>query len=189
MFRDPVLRYISEWKHVQRGATWSDAKMTCREDIPACYQNSSWKDVSLKEFMQCPYNLATNRQTHMIASLGDFGCANLTHLTPEARDTVILESAKANLMKMSFYGFTEHQLLTKEMFELVFNTVFKVPWKQTKSSIAIESSIQETSQETRLEIARLNTLDIKLYQFAKDLFHQRLKKLQDDDMMKKSHTI
>ena len=29
MLRDPVIRYISEWMHVSRGANWSHAALTC----------------------------------------------------------------------------------------------------------------------------------------------------------------
>ena len=28
--RDPVDRYLSEWRHVSRGATWNSTKLTCR---------------------------------------------------------------------------------------------------------------------------------------------------------------
>uniref|UniRef100_A0A4W6DJC5 Heparan-sulfate 6-O-sulfotransferase n=1 Tax=Lates calcarifer TaxID=8187 RepID=A0A4W6DJC5_LATCA len=56
MLRDPVSRYLSEWKHVQRGATWKT------DELPACYSGEDWTGVPLADFMNCPSNLANNRQ-------------------------------------------------------------------------------------------------------------------------------
>ena len=68
--RDPVTRYISEWKHIQRGATWKDSKFMCngkpaaKSEIVPCYDaEKTWEDVPLKDFMNCESNLAINRQT------------------------------------------------------------------------------------------------------------------------------
>ena len=41
--RDPVNRYLSEWRHVQRGATWRTAELRCGNQswadvLPKCYQ-------------------------------------------------------------------------------------------------------------------------------------------------------
>ena len=35
-----------------------------------CFQDEDWMDVTLEEFMACPFNLAVNRQTRMLANLG-----------------------------------------------------------------------------------------------------------------------
>ena len=70
ILRDPVLRYLSEFKHVQRGATWKGSVHKCngkpasRAEIPPCYDDineEDWADVELDEFMNCPSNLAANR--------------------------------------------------------------------------------------------------------------------------------
>ena len=43
MLREPVSRYLSEWQHVQRGATWAWAFLKCdgrkatRQEVPSCY--------------------------------------------------------------------------------------------------------------------------------------------------------
>merc|ERR1712037_1084823 len=73
--RDPVQRYLSEWKHVKRGATWRKAELRCgnkswADEVPKCYKEmqdesgewGNWQGVSLKEFMACETNLAVNRQ-------------------------------------------------------------------------------------------------------------------------------
>uniref|UniRef100_A0A3Q2Z012 Heparan-sulfate 6-O-sulfotransferase n=1 Tax=Hippocampus comes TaxID=109280 RepID=A0A3Q2Z012_HIPCM len=68
MLRDPVSRFLSEWKHVQRGATWKTALHMCdgrpptQDELPACYSGEDWTGVTLADFMDCPSNLANNRQ-------------------------------------------------------------------------------------------------------------------------------
>uniref|UniRef100_A0A7N8YFT9 Heparan-sulfate 6-O-sulfotransferase n=1 Tax=Mastacembelus armatus TaxID=205130 RepID=A0A7N8YFT9_9TELE len=71
MLRDPVSRYLSEWKHVQRGATWKTALHMCdgrsptQDELPTCYSGDDWSGVTLTEFMDCPSNLANNRQVRI----------------------------------------------------------------------------------------------------------------------------
>ncbi|KMQ86849.1 heparan-sulfate 6-o-sulfotransferase 2-like protein, partial [Lasius niger] len=111
IIRDPVARYLSEFKHVQRGATWRGARHWCggtQANIPQCYNGSSWKNVSLEQFMACPYNLASNRQTRMLADLSIVGCYNST-LSSIDRDRLMLASAKHNLQFMPFFMLTEYQ--------------------------------------------------------------------------------
>lgn len=68
LLRDPVSRYLSEWRHVQRGATWKtslhmcDGRTPTPEELPSCYEGSDWSGCTLQQFMECPYNLANNRQ-------------------------------------------------------------------------------------------------------------------------------
>lgn len=68
LLRDPVSRYLSEWRHVQRGATWKtslhmcDGRTPTPEELPSCYEGSDWSGCTLQQFMDCPYNLANNRQ-------------------------------------------------------------------------------------------------------------------------------
>uniref|UniRef100_A0A3Q3VWU1 Heparan-sulfate 6-O-sulfotransferase n=1 Tax=Mola mola TaxID=94237 RepID=A0A3Q3VWU1_MOLML len=67
ILRDPVSRYLSEWRHVQRGATWKaslhvcDGRSPTLTELPSCYSGDDWSGCSLPEFMDCPYNLANNR--------------------------------------------------------------------------------------------------------------------------------
>ena len=52
IIRDPVARYLSEFKHVQRGATWRGARHWCggtEAYIPQCYPGTSWEGVTLEE--------------------------------------------------------------------------------------------------------------------------------------------
>lgn len=68
-------RYLSEFRHVQRGATWKGSRHFCKgkaatdEEIPSCYEGDNWEGVQLDEFVDCDSNLAGNRQTRMLADL------------------------------------------------------------------------------------------------------------------------
>uniref|UniRef100_A0A8C3A665 Heparan-sulfate 6-O-sulfotransferase n=1 Tax=Cyclopterus lumpus TaxID=8103 RepID=A0A8C3A665_CYCLU len=90
MLRDPVSRFLSEWKHVQRGATWKTALHMCdgrpptQDELPACYSGEDWTGVPLADFMSCPSNLANNRQVpcshHKKKNLKSFmPCADFFH--------------------------------------------------------------------------------------------------------------
>lgn len=75
LLRDPIARYLSEFRHVQRGATWKGSRHYCNgrdatdEEIPPCYRGLTWEAVELDEFIDCESNLAANRQTRMLADL------------------------------------------------------------------------------------------------------------------------
>ncbi|XP_039210715.1 heparan-sulfate 6-O-sulfotransferase 2 [Crotalus tigris] len=176
ILRDPVSRYLSEWRHVQRGATWKaslhvcDGRSPTSEELPSCYSGDDWSGCSLQEFMDCPYNLANNRQVRMLADLSLVGCYNLSVMPEEQRNQVLLDSAKENLKRMAFFGLTEFQRKTQYLFEKTFNMNFISPFTQYNSTRASSVDIDEATQQ---QIEALNFLDMDLYDYAKDLFLQR----------------
>ncbi|KFO19123.1 Heparan-sulfate 6-O-sulfotransferase 2 [Fukomys damarensis] len=176
ILRDPVSRYLSEWRHVQRGATWKASLHVCdgrpptSEELPSCYPGDDWSGCPLKEFMDCPYNLANNRQVRMLSDLTLVGCYNLSVMPEKQRNKVLLESAKSNLKHMAFFGLTEFQRKTQYLFEKTFNMNFISPFTQYNTTRA--SSV-EINEEVQKRIERLNFLDMELYTYAKDLFLQR----------------
>ncbi|NXB62094.1 H6ST2 sulfotransferase, partial [Struthidea cinerea] len=176
ILRDPVSRYLSEWRHVQRGATWKaslhvcDGRSPTTEELPSCYTGDDWSGCSLQEFMDCPYNLANNRQVRMLSDLSLVGCYNLSVMPEEQRNKVLLDSAKENLKQMAFFGLTEFQRKTQYLFEKTFNMNFISPFTQYNSTRA--SSV-EIDKQTQQRIEALNFLDMELYDYAKDLFLQR----------------
>ncbi|KAM6151760.1 heparan-sulfate 6-O-sulfotransferase 2 isoform 1-T1 [Rhynchocyon petersi] len=176
ILRDPVSRYLSEWRHVQRGATWKASLHVCdgrpptSEELPSCYTGDDWSGCPLKEFMDCPYNLANNRQVRMLSDLTLVGCYNLSVMPEKQRNKVLLESAKTNLKHMAFFGLTEFQRKTQYLFEKTFNMNFISPFTQYNTTRA--SSV-EINEEIQKRIERLNFLDMELYSYAKDLFLQR----------------
>ncbi|KAI4581579.1 hypothetical protein MJG53_010022 [Ovis ammon polii x Ovis aries] len=176
MLRDPVSRYLSEWKHVQRGATWKtslhmcDGRSPTPDELPTCYPGDDWSGVSLREFMDCTYNLANNRQVRMLADLSLVGCYNLTFMNESERNAILLQSAKSNLKNMAFFGLTEFQRKTQFLFERTFNLKFISPF--TQFNITRASNV-EINEGARRRIEELNFLDVQLYEYAKDLFQQR----------------
>ncbi|XP_039731258.1 heparan-sulfate 6-O-sulfotransferase 2 [Pteropus medius] len=176
ILRDPVSRYLSEWRHVQRGATWKASLHVCdgrpptSEELPSCYTGDDWSGCPLKEFMDCPYNLANNRQVRMLSDLTLVGCYNLSVMPEKQRNKVLLESAKSNLKHMAFFGLTEYQRKTQYLFEKTFNMNFISPFTQYNTTRA--SSV-EINEEIQKRIEGLNFLDMELYSYAKDLFLQR----------------
>ncbi|CAK6964609.1 heparan-sulfate 6-O-sulfotransferase 2 isoform X1 [Scomber scombrus] len=176
ILRDPVSRYLSEWRHVQRGATWKaslhvcDGRAPTLSELPSCYAGDDWSGCSLQEFMDCPYNLANNRQTRMLADLSLVGCYNVSAMSEEERWALLLESAKRNLRGMAFFGLTEYQRKTQYLFERTFNLEFIAPFTQLNGTRA--SSV-EVPPETQHRIRQLNQWDVELYEYARDLFLQR----------------
>ncbi|KAM9328326.1 heparan-sulfate 6-O-sulfotransferase 3-B-like [Pholidichthys leucotaenia] len=176
MLRDPVSRYLSEWKHVQRGATWKTALHMCdgrpptQDELPACYSGEDWTGVPLADFMNCPSNLANNRQVRMLADLSLVGCYNVSSMSELERGRVLLTSAKSNLRNMAFFGLTEFQRKTQYLFERTFSLRFIRAFTQINSTRAASVGI---SEKVRWHIEALNALDMELYEYAKELFLQR----------------
>ncbi|XP_077153265.1 heparan-sulfate 6-O-sulfotransferase 3 [Ranitomeya variabilis] len=188
MLRDPVSRYLSEWKHVQRGATWKaslhvcDGRSPTPDELPTCYLGDDWSGVTLQEFMDCNYNLANNRQVRMLADLSLVGCYNLTFMNESERNDILLQSAKNNLKNMAFYGLTEFQRKTQYLFERTFNLKFISPFTQFNTTRASNVDIDEWSRE---RIKELNYLDMQLYEYAKDLFLQRFQYTRQQEHQRK----
>ncbi|XP_061542382.1 heparan-sulfate 6-O-sulfotransferase 2 isoform X1 [Phycodurus eques] len=176
ILRDPVSRYLSEWRHVQRGATWKaslhvcDGRSPTSSELPSCYLGDDWSGCSLQEFTDCPYNLANNRQTRMLADLSLVGCYNVSAMSVDERWAVLLESAKRNLRGMAFFGLTEYQRKTQYLFERTFSLAFIAPFTQLNGTRA---SGVDVPAETQRRIRQLNRWDVELYEYARDLFLQR----------------
>lgn len=188
ILRDPIVRYLSEFKHVQRGATWKNTKYWCggkeatRKEIPPCYDDIDWAGVTLDEFTDCKSNMATNRQTRMLADLSLVSCYNTSAMLQRDRDIVILASAKENLRKMAYFGLCEYQQISQYMFEKTFNLHFNkafVQFNETHVSQSIDSG--QISMEQLKRIKQLNYLDIKLYEYAQDLLLSRHQQMRVDD--------
>ena len=175
---------MSEWKHVQRGATWKKAKLSCNgrsptvDEVRPCYDmNDTWTGVTLKDFLDCDSNLGRNRQTRMLANLTKINCYNSTGWNLGLRNQIMLQSAKDNLLNMDYFGLTEFQKYSQKLFEYVFNLKFKSPFSQLPVTHSDKTFITE---EQKTEILEQNRLDIELYQYAKDLFLQRVMRMKHD---------
>ncbi|KAK9879446.1 hypothetical protein WA026_006516 [Henosepilachna vigintioctopunctata] len=186
LLREPISRYLSEFRHVQRGATWKGAQHSCNgrpateEEIPPCYKGDSWEGVEIDEFVNCESNLAINRQTRMLADLSLVGCYNKNHMSTVDRDRIMLASAKRNLQAMAFFGLTEYQKISQYIFEETFNLRFAIPFEQNNSTVS-STTISFLTPTEAAKIATLNNLDIELYKFAKKLLMDRFERLKARD--------
>lgn len=175
--REPISRFISEFRHVQRGATWIQSKHVCKgkpasiDELPLCFDpRIGWDGVSLEEFIGCPYNLAFNRQTRMLADLTLVDCYKNIHALSEEEENVLLESAKRNLRKMSFFGIKERM----DQSQMMFQNIFSLKFTKEMSNWNISKSGDTVLSEAQLEqIRNVNRLDIKLYEYALKLFDSR----------------
>ena len=174
--REPVARYVSEFLHVQRGATWARTQYMCGgasglPHVTPCYEGEDWEGVSLADFNGCPSNMAFNRQTRMLADLRLVHCYNVTAMAPGDRGRAMLASAKANLRNMAFFGMTARQAESQLLFEETFGLRFKVDFEtEDQQSEGYELSPAETQR-----IRDLNSLDIELYNYALELLQERYK--------------
>eukprot|EP00106_Octopus_bimaculoides_P000015 XP_014767457.1 PREDICTED: heparan-sulfate 6-O-sulfotransferase 2-like [Octopus bimaculoides] len=184
--RHPVHRYLSEWRHVYRGATWKATNYRCNgndatlEEVPFCYEGSNWHNVSLDSFLECPSNMAVNRQVRMLANLSKVNCYNRTGMSEKERNAIMLESAKENLLSMAFFGMTEFQLQSQKLFESTFHLNFHEDFEQYNYT---HSNRVNLTWNQLVQITKLNKIDMLFYDFAKNLFFRRLEYL---DKMKSS---
>ncbi|KAE9552072.1 hypothetical protein FO519_004729 [Halicephalobus sp. NKZ332] len=180
--RNPIDRFISEYRHVERGATWLASRHVCNgkpptpEQLPMCFDPEvGWDGVSMVEFLSCPFNLAFNRQTRMLADLTLVNCYERTAMNQSTRDKIMLESAKNNLKNLAYFGLKEKMEDSQYMFEKVFQVNFTrelSDWNKSKSHDT------EITEEEMKMIVEKNYLDIQLYDFATKLFEKRLELLK-----------
>ncbi|CAH1104673.1 unnamed protein product [Psylliodes chrysocephalus] len=186
LLREPSARYLSEFRHVQRGATWKGSRHFCNgrlatdKEIPPCYKGDNWEGVNLDEFIKCHSNLAVNRQTRMLADLELVGCYNKSYMAKAERDRILLASAKKNLLSMAFFGLTEHQKISQYIFEETFNLRFAIPFEQNNATVS-SYTLSTLSSKQSEAISKLNNLDIELYNFAKKILFQRFEHLKSRD--------
>ena len=188
MIRHPVLRYLSEFLHVTRGATWLNKHMcdghTMEGSMPPCYPGyytgQTWRNVTLDKFLRCSTNWANNRQTIMLANLSSVAClASNEDISRSDRDYLLLESAKASLREMAFFGLSEYFEESCILFQKQFNLKFQTPCRQKNMNRLHSSSMASDvwlNRTLHSSIVLSNHLDMQLYDFALSLFTTRLSK-------------
>ena len=186
LLREPILRYISEWRHIVRSinkygidspfktSNICNKEVSMTECMPFELGKRENKTISLEEYILCNNNIGTNRQTRLLANYyhEKDGC----NLFKRENRVFLLESAKNVLKNMSFFGLTEYEDQSQKLFEKTFNKTFKINnivkrRKRKHGSIEIYNLLNATALET---VKKLNILDVELYDYAKNLFFQRL---------------
>ena len=144
---------------------------------PGYYSGETWKNLTLFWFTSCESNWANNRQTLSVANLETSGCFNHDTLTREERERKLLQSAKKNLRKFSFFGITEYQAESSVLFERTFGLEFGAELEQKPVSMLNSAPMLSslwTNETVYNRIAEANRLDMQLYLFALELFASRL---------------
>lgn len=190
--REPVSRFLSEFAFVRNaGEMWRAASLRCngrsptKEELPPCFTRDDLSDVTLEEFIGCPWNLAFSRQTRMLADLRLVNCYNTSGMSPTERGRLMLESAKRNLQRMPFFGLTEYQEESQYLFEKTFGLKFVTPFTQLTEDETRAGNILPILESSVLsQIKTLNSLDIELYTFAKNVFFKRLTHFKEADRIR-----
>ena len=114
----------------------------------------------------------------MLSDLALVGCYNVSYMKPEERDLILLTSAKNNLHKMAFFGLNEFPRISQYLFEETFDMVF-LDGETHALHRNRRSLMDQFNAKTIDKIKRKNSLDIRLYEFAKQLLFQRFSKLKN----------
>ena len=189
VLRHPVLRYLSEYLHFKRNATWAKRRVcggreATDSEMPPCYPSfydkKPWPDLTIDKFLSCRSNWANNRQTRMLADMEWLGCYGNKLHPPKEKDKLMLASAKENLKNFAFFGLTEYQEESRVIFEHTFSMKLKVEATQrAMSSLHSAPILQKVWNDSELynRIADVNRLDMDLYEYALQLFSERAKVL------------
>ena len=178
---------------VNRGSHWDTEKRDCadfhpvyghvekcpfRERQKEAQKHRHKPNITFDYFMECPGNLASNRQTRMLANRTALQCNNVnSSSTFETMQRRMLQSAKQNLAQLYYFGLTEHQKENQILFENTFGLKFRKPGLVQLNSKA--QSLKYDIKKRQLEqLKKLNSLDIELYDFGKKIFFSRLKAIR-----------
>lgn len=182
LLRHPVHRYLSEFRHIAQGnANWDVItgvkhchNAISESTVPECYHNAykryPWYNVTLAKFLSCSHNWANNRYTWMLADLKLLQCNNNRSYNKTQFESNLLKSAKKRLKSMAFFGISEHLKETSILFEYRFTV--KLLSLATTDKTLLSRDIDRNLYN---EIVRLNYMDMALYNYAFNLFRNRLK--------------
>ena len=100
----------------------------------------------------------------------------------------MLNSAKANLVNMAYFGLTEEQEISQYLFEETFNLRFKTDFDQlNRSDTHSGHSLDKLDDAVLEKIRNLNHLDLELYKFATILLKERFDLMKESDESFEEH--
>ena len=177
LLRDPVVRFLSEFRHRQRGASWAGSAVLCNGNIlekqnPTCYDGEIWLDLTLEKFLSCPYNFGINRQTWMLSNLSQISCNFKSLMTNIKYQEALLSTAKENLRNIVYFGLLEYPQESQFIFEKTFGLEFNEPFQLWDTGFA-KVYIEGVTKEMLQKVQEKNHLDAALYDFAKKIFFER----------------
>ncbi len=155
LLRNPVERVISHWFYVLR-----------RKDH-YLHQVIAEKNLSLKQYMEEKISIELNNgQTRILAGIGwgaKFGeCSQQ-----------MLAQAKKNLDTFEVVGISKKFDAFLKLIKRKF--AWEIPLFKSRNIAPNHLKEKALDQETIATIKQYNTLDVELYQYACEIFHQQLK--------------
>ena len=91
--------------------------------------------LSFKQFLQCPFNPAGNRQTFMLADWSLVLCDE-SFMTYQ-KEEILLSSAMNNLKQLSYFALQEFQYESQMLFEYTFGVCFVCPFTRKIGELCI----------------------------------------------------
>ena len=196
LLRHPLLRYISEYLHVSRGACWAREEV-CRNKINnyrsrrqfRCPEHFLCKkdivekfsvNLTLEKFSRCKGGWSVNRMTLALADHDVATCSDRTKYSREERDQLLLASAKSNLRKFSYFGLNEFIVDSGTLFERTFGIVLRHPIQEQSPNVSNTGHfVSSITQEKEINIYKMvvqnNLLDLELYEYALEIFSSRMR--------------
>jgi hypothetical protein len=181
--REPIDRYISEWKYISKGLPFNikSYKTFCKIENDLCFdKDSKVKDLTLERFIKCPTNPANDRMSRMLAyyNYTEGECYG-EGLEPNE----MLERAKKTIDNLYYFAINEYYDESVLLFERTLSGTRsnnKKYFKFAQGSISkhdtfADKHINVLSNETIQMITNNNLLDIQLYNYALGVFMNRLK--------------
>ncbi|CAL1547931.1 unnamed protein product [Lymnaea stagnalis] len=114
--------------------------------------------------------------TRMLANLSKVNCYNRTGMNEKLVQEIILQSAKENLLNVAFFGIVDEQEKTQFLFEQTFGIKFIENLKQKEITHVSQLELDKGMEQRILET---NSLDVLFYEFARDLFLQRVEEMEN----------
>lgn len=193
LLRHPILRYLSEYLQTTRGGCWPTHARVCNgktissakntHPCTICRMKGNKKKLSLEEFLECKHDWRNNRLTLALADSKQVTCWNKTQYTSDERGTLLLESAKRNLLKFAFFGILEFQEESGWLFERTFGVEFGIPPPHLPLNSSLATLLLQTLPDHRSLYSQAinnNRLDLELYWFALKVFRNRMKSIGKD---------
>lgn len=111
----------------------------------------------------------------MLANLSLVNCYDSKRIDDPSRKQIMLASAKSNLAKIAFFGIKDYLTETQYLFEQTFGVKFKddISKLKPKNIHSTSEYFNALNPRTKLLIEQRNDLDIELYEYALELFHER----------------
>ena len=217
ILRHPLLRYISEYLHVSRGACWAredkcirrsrkwiwrifdpwrlkcPENLQCRKDIVEKFLDN----LTLEKFLRCTESWSVNRMTLSLADHELATCWDKKKYSRKQRDQILLASAKSTLSNISYFGLNEFIAESGLLFEKTFGLILKnpihgQPLNNSKAGQFISSLIQKKEIGVFKKVIQNNLLDLELYEYALDIFRTQMRaigKELDTDMLNYIQTL